>query len=124
MYLVPLSIVYDGLPEVWSLTAEQRGSDKESRDAHLADEVSALGRAWFRQCCMSVSGNLFRSDGGFGERERPSMVRVCVSRRLLLRSAIGSTAYPGHADGAGHAGAARSRRPSADLVEFAPWSSR
>jgi glycerol-3-phosphate O-acyltransferase len=65
VYLVPVSIVYDGLPEVASLTAEQRGAAKKSESI-----------SWLL--------NYPRSTGrGFGK------VHVSVGQPLSLREAIG-----------------------------------
>jgi glycerol-3-phosphate O-acyltransferase len=64
VYLVPVSIVYDGLPEVSSLTAEQRGADKQ------AESIS-----WLL--------NYPRSTGrGFGE------VHIGIGDPLSLRQAL------------------------------------
>jgi glycerol-3-phosphate O-acyltransferase len=64
-YLVPMSIVYDGLPEVSSLAAEQRGTVKKPE-----------GITWLL--------NYPRSTGrGFGN------VHVCIGEPLSLREALG-----------------------------------
>ena len=66
VYLVPMSIVYDGLPEVSSLTAEQRGAAKK------AETIS-----WLL--------NYPRSTGrGFGK------VHIGVGEPLSLREALGA----------------------------------
>jgi glycerol-3-phosphate O-acyltransferase len=64
-YLVPMSIVYDGLPEVSSLTAEQRGTAKKPESiTWLLNYPRATGR-------------------GFGK------VHVCIGEPLSLREALG-----------------------------------
>jgi len=65
VYLVPMSIVYDGLPEVSSLAAEQRGAAKKPESI-----------AWLL--------NYPRSTGhGFGQ------VHVCIGEPLSLGRALG-----------------------------------
>jgi glycerol-3-phosphate O-acyltransferase len=67
VYLVPMSIAYDGLPEVSSLTSEQRGhAKKPERITWLLNYPRATGR-------------------GFGE------VHVCIGEPLSLRQALGSS---------------------------------
>jgi glycerol-3-phosphate O-acyltransferase len=65
VYLVPMSIVYDGLPEVSSLTSEQRGKAKKpERITWLLNYPRATGR-------------------GFGK------VHVCIGEPLSLCGALG-----------------------------------
>jgi glycerol-3-phosphate O-acyltransferase len=65
VFLVPMSIVYDGLPEVSSLTAEQRGAVKKPEGiTWLVNYPRATGR-------------------GFGN------VHVCIGEPLSLREALG-----------------------------------
>jgi len=65
VYLVPMSIVYDGLPEVVSLTAEQRGAAKKPESI-----------AWLLQYPRATGK-------GFGK------VHVCIGEPLSLRTALG-----------------------------------
>jgi glycerol-3-phosphate O-acyltransferase len=65
VYLVPMSIVYDGLPEVSSLASEQRGDAKKpERITWLLNYPRATGR-------------------GFGK------VHMCIGEPLSLREALG-----------------------------------
>lgn len=78
VYLVPVSIVYDGLPEVASLTAEQRGTKKK------AESIS-----WLL--------NYPRSTGrGFGK------VHVGLGEPLSLRQALGSPDTDSHGEARRH----------------------
>jgi glycerol-3-phosphate O-acyltransferase len=65
VYLVPMSVVYDGLPEVSSLTSEQRGGAKKpEKITWLLNYPRATGR-------------------GFGK------VHVCIGEPFSLREALG-----------------------------------
>jgi glycerol-3-phosphate O-acyltransferase len=68
VYLVPVSLVYDGLPEVWALTAEQQGAAKKPESvAWLLSYPRSTGR-------------------GFGS------VHLGLGEPLSLRSALGAEA--------------------------------
>jgi glycerol-3-phosphate O-acyltransferase len=78
VYLVPVSIVYDGLPEVASLTAEQRGTNKKSESI-----------SWLL--------NYPRSTGrGFGK------VHIGVGEPLSLREALGHRGTDANGDARRH----------------------
>jgi glycerol-3-phosphate O-acyltransferase len=78
VYLVPMSIVYDGLPEVSSLTAEQRGAAKKAETiAWLLSYPRSTGR-------------------GFGN------VHVGVGEPLSLREALGPRENPDNGDARRH----------------------
>ena len=88
VYLVPISIVYDGLPEVTSLISEQQGTAKKPE-----------GISWLL--------NYPRSTGdGFGK------VHLCVGEPLSLRRALAA------ADAAPAPEAGRQRRLRVEKVAF------
>src|SRR6201993_1122098 len=101
VYLVPLSIVYDGLPEVASLTAEQRGTEKKSESiSWLLKYPRSTGRGFGQvQVVVGEPVSLAQSLGsrgtdanGEGRRHRVERVAFEVCHRINRATPVTSTA--------------------------------
>jgi glycerol-3-phosphate O-acyltransferase len=100
-YLVPVSIVYDGLPEVASLTAEQRGTEKKSESiSWLLNYPRSTGRGFGKVhvgigepvSLRQALGPRQPDANGEGRRHRVERVAFEVCHRINRATPVTSTA--------------------------------
>ena len=100
VYLVPVSIVYDGLPEVSSLTAEQRGTAKKAESAMwLLNYPRSTGKGFGKVHVgigepLSLRQALGRQTGANGDTRRHRVEKVAfeVCHRINRATPVTSTA--------------------------------